>query len=121
MVDEKRGSLHTIRHSQSQCLCQSIIQNPNIKNINIYGFEIKLAQFADDTTMIRDGTPDSLQAALNSLEIFGTMSGLKMNTEKTKIISLERKKHSKDKLETTHALQWGFVYWVFNLVWTWRK
>ena len=35
------------------------------------------------------------------------MSGLKMNTEKTKIIWLGRKKYSKDKLNTTHELQWG--------------
>ena len=32
--------------------------------------EIKLSQFADDTTLILDGTSQSLQAALNVLEVF---------------------------------------------------
>ena len=46
----------------------------------------KLTQFADDTTIILDGTSKSLQATLNILEIFGEISGLKMNSEKTKLI-----------------------------------
>ena len=43
----------------------------------------KLMQFADDTTLILDGSVNSLQAALNILELFGDISGLKINTEKT--------------------------------------
>ena len=90
-----------------EILCSMILQNPNIKGITIEGFEVKIAQFADDTTLMMDGTAGSLQAALNTLEIFGTLSGLKMNTDKTKLLWLGRKKHSKDKLKTTHNLQWG--------------
>ena len=41
----------------------------------------KLTQFADDT-IILDGTTNSLQATLNTLEIFGDMSGLIMNSKK---------------------------------------
>ena len=32
-------------------------------------------ELADDTTLILDGTKDSLVAVLNTLEIFGTLSG----------------------------------------------
>ena len=42
----------------------------------------KLTQFADDTTLILDGSVSSLQAALNTLEIFGNFSGLQMNRAK---------------------------------------
>ena len=42
----------------------------------------KFTQFADDTTIILDGTSKSLQATLNILEIFGEISGPKMNSEK---------------------------------------
>ena len=45
--------------------------------------EIKITQFADNTTIILHGTEDSLQAALNVLEVFGNISGLRVNTEKT--------------------------------------
>ena len=72
----------------------------------INGKEIKLTQFADDTTLILDGT-SSLQATLNTLEIFGTLSGLRMNTEKTQIVWIGKKKHCKDKLNVTKGLVWG--------------
>ena len=93
----------------AEILCRIILQNPHIKGLTIDGFEIKFTQFADDTTIILDDSVDSLQAALNTLEIFGTMSGLKINTEKTKIVWLGRKKHSRDKLNTTQLLQWGIT------------
>ena len=43
--------------------------NENIKGIIIDIAEFKLTQFADDTTLIRDGTTDSLRASLNTLVI----------------------------------------------------
>ena len=42
--------------------------------------------FADDITIILDGSVNSLQAALNILENFGALSGLKINSEKTRLI-----------------------------------
>ena len=51
--------------------------DPKILGLNIKDNSIKITQFADDTTLILDG---SLEAALNMLEIFGNFSGLKMNT-----------------------------------------
>ena len=46
-----------------------------------------------------DGSKDSLVAALNIIEIFRSLSGLKVNTEKTKIIWLGRMKHSRGQFE----------------------
>ena len=66
-----------------------------------------MTQFADDTTVFLDRSQDSLVAVLNTLEIFGSLSGLKVNTEKTKIIWLGRKKHSRDKFEIKQQLDWG--------------
>ena len=60
--------------------------NPNIIGITIKGNEFKLTQFVDDTTPFLDGSLHSLQSALNMLEIFGNLSGLKVNKEKTKIV-----------------------------------
>ena len=48
--------------------------------------EVKITPFADDTTIILHGTEDSLQAALNILEIVGNISGLRVNTEKNQIV-----------------------------------
>ena len=58
-------------------------------------------------TLFLDGSQSSLQAALNTLEIFGSYSGLKINKDKTKTIWIGNKKHSKIKLETNPRLQWG--------------
>ena len=61
-----------------------VMNDKNIKGIMIRQTEIKITQFADDTTIMLNGTQDSLQAALNVLEIFGNISGLRVNTEKPK-------------------------------------
>ena len=57
-----------------------------------------MTQFADDTTLILDGITNSLEAALNILEIFGSISGLKVNTEKTQIVWIGKKKTLKKKI-----------------------
>ena len=49
-----------------------ISQNLEIKGLVFDCEEIKLCQFADDTTLILDGSKESLEAALNTIEIFGT-------------------------------------------------
>ena len=81
--------------------------NPNIIGFAVNGQEFTLTQFADDTTLILDGTQHSLQSALNTIEIFGHFSGLKMNKEKTKVIWIGKKRLSKDKLSVTECLDWG--------------
>ena len=48
------------------------------------------------------------------LEIFDSMSGLKMNTMKTKVIWIGRKKFSKDKLKVNTIFEWGTTE--FNLL-----
>ena len=54
-----------------------ILNDPNIKGIRIEEPELKLTQFADDTTLMLDGTQHSLQSVLNTLEIYGSLSELK--------------------------------------------
>ena len=72
-------------------LCAEILKlliqnNKKVKGIDINGYEVKISQFADDTTIFLDGSQLSLQTALNVLETLGTISGLVMNTTKTKVI-----------------------------------
>ena len=91
----------------AQMLQVLIAENEAIKGIRINGKEIKLTQFADDTSFILDGTTSLLQATLNTLEIFGTLSGLRMNTEKTQMVWIGKRKHCKEKLNVTKSLVWG--------------
>ena len=48
--------------------------------------EYTITQFADETTIILDGSERSLLSVLNTIEIFGTISGLKINSSKTILI-----------------------------------
>ena len=65
--------------------------NHDIVGLKLFLHCYKITQFADDTTLILDGSQQSLQTALNTREIFGNFSGLKMNKEKTKVIWIGRK------------------------------
>ena len=91
----------------AEILAMLIKDNPYIVGLDIGAIQYKLVQFADDTTLILDGTQNSLQAALNTLEVYGTLSGLKVNSEKTKVIWIGKRKNSKEKLKVSLKLNWG--------------
>ena len=91
----------------AQILFLLIENNKCIGGIKIGRGNYKITQFADDTTLILDGTSVSLLAALNTLEIYGSYSGLKINTDKTKLIWIGKKKFSTDKLVDGKKLTWG--------------
>ena len=91
----------------AEVLCCLLDKSDQITGISIGNFMLKLTQFADDTTIILDGTVDSLQAALNILEIFGELSGLKMNAEKTRLVWIGSEVTSKRMLKTSCNLKWG--------------
>ena len=54
------------------------------------------------------------QASLHTLEIYGTLSGLKVNVEKTEILWIGKKRHCKNKLCVTKELVWSNE--TFNLL-----
>ena len=90
-------------------LCAEILKlliqnNKKVKGIDINGYEVKISQFADDTAIFLDSSQLSLQTALKVLETFGTISGLVMNTSKTKVIWLGRNRFLKDKLKVNVKL-----------------
>ena len=91
------------------------IKNDNeIKGIKIGQKEIKLSQFADDTTIILNGTEKSFSYALSDLSKYGEISGLNMNLSKTQVIWIGSKKYSSDKLCRKYNLKWGITR--FNLL-----
>lgn len=56
--------------------------------------------------MLLDGRM-SVETSLYSVEIYGSISGLKMNTEKKKLVWLGIKCNSKAKVEVTYGLKCG--------------
>ena len=91
----------------AQIMYLLIINDKCLKGISVNGNEFKITQFADDTTLILDGSKNTLLAALNVLEVYGNMSGLRVNMDKTKLVWIGKKRNSKDKFDVGKELVWG--------------
>ena len=85
----------------------AIRENRRIEGIEIFGYEHKISQYADDTTLITKNCKNSLNRVLDTLKFFHGVSGLKVNIEKTKVVQLGKPGGSrminldKEKLELT--------------------
>ena len=66
----------------------AIRANKKIQGIEVYGDEKKISLYADDTTLYLLASERNLKAALDALQEFRKISGLKINIEKTKIIKI---------------------------------
>ena len=64
----------------------AIRKNTNIKGISVNNVEIKLSQYADDTTLILDGSRESLLSSPAMLDDFSKVSGLGLNDKKTEAL-----------------------------------
>ena len=61
----------------SEVLAHMIRQNKNIKGINISGIEVKVNQFADDTSLFLDGSKKSFEYCVFTILEYAKFSGLK--------------------------------------------
>ena len=84
-----------------------IRENEIITGVNINGKEFRLSQYADDTQIFFDGTEQSLKETLNVLKKFYSMSGLKINVEKTRAIWIGSLSHSNRQLCREYKLDWS--------------
>ena len=66
----------------AQVLAEKIRDTKDIKGIFVNQNEMKISQYAYDTTLILDGSKESLTLSLQVLERFRTVSGLKLNNKK---------------------------------------
>ena len=63
-----------------------IRKNESISGIVIDNIECKISQYADDSTVILDGSNRSLLQTLKTLDLFERLSGLQVNEEKTNVV-----------------------------------
>ena len=78
----------------AEILAQNIVQSENIKGIKVEGKftsnEIKIRQFADDTTFFVRSEID-IREILSRLKVFSKISGLVINEKKCKIMPMNQK------------------------------
>ena len=79
-----------------EMLAKEIRRNRKISGFLINNEEIKLSQYADDTTLILDGSSESLKACLQTLDDFYKASGLKLNDKNTEALWIGSKCGSSD-------------------------
>ena len=66
----------------AELLATTIHTENEVKGITVGSTGCKLSQYADDTTLILDGTQKSFEHSFAILEKFGEVSGLQVNGEK---------------------------------------
>ena len=70
----------------SEILAHKIRLSSTIKGYQIKEMEIKISQYADDTSIFLDGSKESFEQTVQTLSDFSRYSGLKINDDKTKVI-----------------------------------
>lgn len=79
----------------AEVMVNKIRQDLHFKAIEILGNELKLSQYAEDTNLFCADLA-SVEKALEIVDIFGTLAGLKLNRKKTKAIWLGKWENSKN-------------------------
>ena len=77
-----------------------------IKGITLPGCNVKLIQYADDMAFITDGSDISFKSVISNLEYFHSISGLKVNYDKTYIFSIGALRLSKNIVKGFHRFVW---------------
>lgn len=91
----------------AEFLAAKIRKNKAIKGITINNTEFLISQYADDTSIILDGTEQSLNQTLSELERFSRISGLNVNFDKTQLVWMGSEKYSTRSIKTKWKLCWG--------------
>ena len=67
-------------------MAESFRKSKKIRSITIKDTEIKLSQYADDTTLVLDGSEESLKESIELLDSLSRASGLRLNSKKTEAL-----------------------------------
>ena len=92
-------------------LCAEILailikSNNNVKGIEVGYKEFVISQYADDTSLILDGSETSLNNALLVLKFYAKISGLDVNVDKTSVLWIGSMRSSNIILCKDYSLHW---------------
>ena len=90
----------------AEILAKAIRKCVDIRGLLVKDTEIKLSQYADDTTLILDGSEKSLSEALKILQSFEKVSGLSLNSKKTQALWIGSCAGKREKLRPKKDFNW---------------
>lgn len=89
----------------AEILAVLIRNETNITGIKIGNHEFRISQYADDTSLLLDGSEKSLQTCIKILKFYA--DGLCINMEKTQVVWIGSKKNCTDKFCENYNLVWN--------------
>ena len=98
-----------------ELLSAAIRNDPEITGVKINDSEFLLSQYADDSSLILDDNPKSLDQWLFMLNKFPECAGLRVNLDKTESIWLDSRRSCHEQLLPEKHLSWNF-FGKFNLL-----
>ena len=99
----------------AELLSHVIRECKDIKGICIGEMEMKLSQYADDTTLLLNGDRHSLVVVMDILRWFNKMSGLGINKDKTKVIKIGALRDRRISWEGNVSLEWTHSFVVLGI------
>ena len=84
-----------------------IRENDKVKGVVISDVETKLSQYADDSEVILGGDRESFEETVSTINLFGEVSGLKLNYSKTSAIWLGSMRNSDIKYSQHLDIDWN--------------
>ena len=90
-----------------ELLSAAIKFHPNINGIHIDDSEFLISQYADDSTLILEDDTQSLNQALEVVELFSTCSGLRASYDKTQAVWIGARQGCGDELQTNKPIKWN--------------
>ena len=90
----------------AEIMAKTFRKSKKIRGITIKDTKIKLSQYADDTTLVLDGSEESLKESIELLDSFGRASGLRLNSKKTEALWIGSKANVPLKLCPDADFKW---------------
>ena len=80
---------------------------PNINGIRINDSEFFISEYSDDSTLILEDDKQTVNNALDVVELFYSCSGLRANFEKTQAVWIGARRGCGQELNTTRLIKWN--------------
>ena len=88
-------------------LLEKIRRDNTVRGLTINGVSVKVSSYADDLTIIMDGSEKSMNRCISILDDFESVSGLKLNKHKSQALWLGKNGHLRNPICQNLDIQWS--------------